>query len=535
MKETSMKNPVRLSNTTPVVASLVKRSPRRPGVGLVSLWFTFLLHVPWAVAGNTATLSFTDVSVQAGFFGNNSSWTGAWGDYDNDGNIDVMTLGHVQAITNSVSQLWHSNGDGTFSDVTIPAGLNPQNGDAHGAVWADFDTDGYLDLYISKGTQKADPNNYNELWRNNRDKTFTNIADSSRVTGRSHRSRGAYAVDYDRDSDLDLFTTSFDTPNILFRNDGGFQFIDVAGEAGLQRVDVENRTAAWADYDGDGLLDVFITKSSELFKNRGDGTFLDVTAASGITSSPFAQAGAWGDYDNDGDLDLYVTMGTENGAPVQDVLVRNNGNGTFTDVTAASGAINPTGALGVAWGDYDNDGFLDLYVVNTEKGPTQPNRLFHNNGNGTFTDEAGTAGVGAKTNGRGSDASFVDYNNDGFLDLFVCNGAGNTVGPYLLFRNDGNSNSWLRVLLKGQQSNRDGIGAKILLSGGGTKQFREHTEQHYMAQNSVPIHFGLGQATVIGALTVRWPSGITQKLRNIAVNQTLTIVEAGARSENSSY
>src|SRR4029077_12880602 len=132
------------------------------------------------------TLTFTDVSVEAGFFGNNSSWAAAWGDYDNDGNMDVMTLGHVQGITDSISQLWHNNGDETFTDVTVAAGLNPNNGDAHGAVWADFDKDGDLDLYISKGTPKANPNNYNELWRNNGDGTFTNIASSSNVTGRGH-------------------------------------------------------------------------------------------------------------------------------------------------------------------------------------------------------------------------------------------------------------------------------------------------------------------------------------------------------------
>lgn len=474
----------------------------------------------------TDTVTFTDVSVAAGFFGNNSSWTGAWGDYDNDGNIDVMTLGHVQGITASISQLWHNNGDETFTDVTIPAGLNPNNGDAHGAVWADFDKDGDLDLYISKGTPKANPNNYNELWQNNGDGTFTNVAGTSHVGGKSHRNRGSYAIDYDLDSDLDIFATSFETPNLLFRNDGGLQFVDVAGPAGLQRSEIENRTAAWADFDGDGLIDVLITKSCVLFKNLGDGTFADVTAAAGITPFDEAQAGAWGDYDGDGDLDLYITT---DGKRDQAVLYRNNGDGTFTDVTTASGAINNAGALGANWGDYDNDGFLDLYIVNTEDGTSQPNRLFRNNGDGTFTDVALTAGVGAKPGlGRGSDASFIDYNNDGFLDLFVCNGAGNTVGPYLLFRNNGNTNGWLKIILKGVQSNPNGIGAKLLLRAGDKKQFREYTGQHYMAQNYVPIHFGLGTATVIDSLTIQWPSGTRQTLRHPAINQTLTITEGAS-------
>jgi len=482
-------------------------------------------------SSDSGTLTFTDVSVQAGFFGNNSSWAAAWGDYDNDGNVDVMTLGHVQSLTNSISQLWHNNGDGTFTDVTTQAGLNPHNGDAHGALWSDIDSDGYLDLYVSKGTPKADPNNYNELWRNNGDGTFTNIASSSHVTGRSHRTRGAYAVDYDLDSDLDIFDTSFDTPNLLYRNDGGLQFIDVAEEAGLQRSDIENRTAAWADFDDDGFMDVLITRSSALFKDNGDGTFVDVTAAAGITSSVDAQSGAWGDYDNDGDLDLYVTMGEQNGPPIQGILYQNNGDGTFTDVTAASGAIDTAGALGVTWGDYDNDGFLDLYIVNTEKGTSDPNRLFRNNGDNTFTDVASIVGVGAKPGmGRGSDATFADYNNDGFLDLFVCNGAGNTVGPYLLYRNNGNSNGWLKVVLIGQQSNRSGIGAKIFLRAGGRTQFREYTGQHYMSQDHIPVHFGLGQATIVDSLSIQWPiGGPRQTLHHLAINQTITVTESTER------
>jgi hypothetical protein len=334
-------------------------------------------------------------------------------------------------------------------------------------------------------------------------------------------------VDYDLDSDLDIFATSFDTPNNLFRNDGGFQFVDVAEEAGLLRSDVENRTAAWADFDGDGLMDVFITRSSALFKNLGDGTFVDVTAAAGITASADAQGGAWGDYDNDGDLDLYVTMGEQNGPPLQGILYRNNGDGTFTDVTTASGAINIAGALGVTWGDYDNDGYLDLYIVNTEDGTSTPNRLFRNNGDGTFTDVATTAGVGAKPGaGRGSDATFADYNNDGFLDLFVCNGGGSSVGPYLLYRNNGNSNGWLNVVLIGQQSNRSGIGAKISLRAGRRQQFTEYTGQHYMSQNHIPVHFGLGRQPIVDSLSILWPSGIRQTLHHVAVNQTITVTES---------
>ena len=502
----------------------------------------------------TATVTtFTDVTVAAGFSGCptcqlNSTWCAAWADYDEDGFVDIITLGHIQDITGSISQLWHNNHDGTFTDVTSQAGLDPHNGDAHGAVWADFDNDGLVDLYISKGTLKTNPIDYNDLWHSNGDGTFTNIAQSAGVL-LGHRNRGAGAVDYDNDSYVDIFDTSFRrpqdhiSPNLLYHNNGDLTFTDVAALAGLQRNDVASRTAAWADFNGDGLMDVFITINDALYENNGDGTFTDVTVAAGIIdASPSVQAGAWGDYDNDGYPDLYVTLGAmgdsgdadgegDGGSLVPDaqlpnILYHNNGDGTFTDVTTQSGTSNVHGALGVTWEDYDNDGYLDLYIVNTQS-QSVLNRLFRNNGDGTFTDMAIEAGVGAKLpgDGRGSDASFADYNNDGFPDLFVCNGAGSTVGTYMLFKNNGNSNHWLKVALRGTRSNRSGIGAKLRLTAAGKTQYRQYTGQHYMGQNYIPVHFGLGQATSVSSLTIQWPSGTRQKLTNIIANQTITVVE----------
>jgi enediyne biosynthesis protein E4 len=497
-----------------------------------------------------AQTTFTDVTLQAGFPGVaelNSSWCVSWADYDGDGFIDIITLGHVQNLTGSISQLWHNNGDGTFTDVTFQAGMDHSNGDAHGAVWADYDNDGLLDLFVAKGTMKTNAIDYDELWKNNGDGTFTNIAHSAGVESLGHRNRGAAAIDYNTDSFLDIFDTSFQRPtgggeNLFYRSNGDLTFTDVAAAAGLQRPDIQNRTCAWADYDGDGLLDVFITQSDALYKNNGDGTFTDVTDAAGIIhNSDDVQASAWGDYDADGYPDLYVTRGVESSqgedgegalgsqvpdAQVPNILYHNNGDGTFTDVTIQTGTSNVAGALGVTWEDYNNDGNLDLYIVNS-KPPLLDNRLFRNNGDGTFTDMASQAGVGAKIpgNGRGSDATFGDYDNDGFPDLMVDNGGGTSVGWYMLFHNNGNGNSWLKVVLRGTRSNRSGIGAKLRLVAGGKTQYREYTGQHYMGQNYIPIHFGLGQATSVGSLTIQWPSGTRQKLTNIAANQTITVVE----------
>ena len=330
----------------------------------------------------------------------------------------------------------------------------------------------------------------------------------------------------------------------LHQNNGDLTFTEVAALAGLDRPYIENRTAAWSDFDGDGLLDVFIAQTDALYKNNGDGTFTDVTDAAGVIhNSANVQAAAWGDYDNDGYPDLYVTFGVNTGGladlceALQDlaaiplvtqlpgILYHNNGGGTFTDVTTQSGAVNVGGALGVTWEDYDNDGNLDLYIVNSVPA-NLANRLFRNNGSGTFTDVAAAAGY--KPNPGKDEAlmlpllimTMMDFQN-----LVVCNGGGITLGPYLLYHNNGNSNGWLKVVLRGTKSNASGIGAKLRLVARARTQYREYTGQHYMGQNYIPVHFGLGSASRVSSLTITWPSGTTQTLTNIAINQTITVVE----------
>ncbi len=239
-----------------------------------------------------------------------------------------------------------------------------------------------------------------------------------------------------------------------------------------------------------------------------------MTSAAGIVSG-LANSGAWGDFNNDGYPDLYAATN------FADILYQNNGDGTFTDVTVESGAINNFRALAADWGDYDNDGDLDLYVVNA----VRANRLFRNNGNATFTNVAASVGVAAKEFGNGSDASFIDYNNDGFLDLFVCNGAGPSPGPYLLFKNNGNLNHWLKIELIGQESNRGGVGARITLTAGTLTLHRQNFGQHGVAQNHIPVHFGLPGTTTVVSIVIEWPSGVRQELDNIPADQTITVTE----------
>jgi hypothetical protein len=188
---------------------------------------------------------------------------------------------------------------------------------------------------------------------------------------------------------------------------------------------------------------------------------------------------------------------------------------------------------GAAFFDYDNDGDQDIYLANgssrklDKAGRPPHDYLLRNNGDGTFTDVTEKAHLGDTAWSSG--VAVGDYNNDGFLDLFVCNGAGNKLGPYLLFRNNGNGNNWLKVVLRGQQSNRGGIGAKLTLTAGGETQFREYTgQQHYMGQNHTPVHFGLGQATSVNTLTIQWPSGTVDTLHSVPANSTITVVEGSS-------
>jgi hypothetical protein len=220
-------------------------------------------------------------------------------------------------------------------------------------------------------------------------------------------------------------------------------------------------------------------------------------------------------------------------------LYRNNEDGTFTDVTLqAFGVINKGWSSSAAWADFDNDGYLDLYIVNFGAFDSVPNSFYHNSGDGTFTEIAASAGVTGMGTGRGDETSrgdvaiVGDYNNDGFLDIFITNsqslGPFGVGGPYILYKNEGNNNNWLEIKTRGTLSNRDGIGAKVWVSTGDRTQYREQNGGTTLfGQNSTTLHFGLGSSSVIDRLKVEWPSGKSQELSNVAVNQILTLIEPG--------
>ena len=490
-----------------------------------------------------------------------------------------------------------------------------------GVAVADFDGDGLLDIYVTNSVGA------NALYRNTGDLRFVDIAAEAWVEDPASRSNGACAADYDNDGDTDLYVGNYG-PSKLFRNRGDATFEEVTAAAGLTEATLNLRTmgCAWGDYDADGLLDLIFVRHLDdsdpgvfawgqrdlsefadplaLFRNRGDGTFADVTVllgdpapSRGIVRGAGFQP-AFVDYDNDGDPDIYVVndfgdeitpnvlwrndgraasgaawvftdVSTASGTDVaingmgvalgdydldgftdfyitnidDAVLLRNNGDGTFSERTRDAGVgrgrIGVPEGYSVGWGtaffDYDNDGDQDLYLAagyldtDPDTNPVQqPNALFRNDGDGTFTDLPPWAS-GANDPGFGRGAAYGDFDGDGCLDLYVVN-----IGEFegrpgvaKLFRNNcASGNNWLMVRAVGTLSNRDGIGATIAVSAAGSTQRRTVTAgSSQMSQNMLAAHFGLGAATHVDTLTVRWPSGRSSKLTDLAANQVLVVTE----------
>ena len=326
----------------------------------------------------------------------------------------------------------------------------------------------------------------------------------------------------------------------LFRNDGTCIFTDVSSQAGALTSSFHAFGQVLADYDNDGDIDVFssaaqtantINGTVDLYRNNGDGTFTDVTVTSGIINES-GHGAVWGDYDNDGDVDLYVTNSNYSNTALNR-LYQNNGNGTFTEIAQSAGVSQSLGSYDGAWADFNNDGYLDLYVANagsTENDP--PNFLYLNNKNNTFTDVAVSSGAAGLLQGSSGSVSMTDYDNDGFMDIIITKGLStfSLEGPHELLRNGGNEGKWIKVALIGQQSNRMGVGARVVVSTdiGLTLTRQANGGVHQFSQDEPMLHFGLANSTSITNITVYWPSGIVQTLTNVAPNQFLTITETGA-------
>jgi hypothetical protein len=466
-------------------------------------------------------------------------------DFDNDGWVDIFAT-----RLNSRPLLYRNLGNGTFQDVAVVSGFTSTL-PANGPAWGDIDNDGDKDLYItsSGGTRFY-------LYVNNGNGTFTEqaIARGAAIAGVTRYGQSAAFGDYDSDGYLDIHTndwatdTSLSTSRLLRNlgaaNPGYFEDVTVAAglnvfrpsqtQGGGTDTNAYRYTSTFTDLDRDGHPDLAIAAdflTSQIFWDNGNGTFTDGTAAAGVGTDEDGMGSAIGDFDGDGRMDWFVSalVDVPGGFPDHsgNRLYRNNGDRTFTDQTDLAGVRDSGWSWGTTFLDHDNDRDLDLFVTNGWDTAVADQSHLYRNDSGTFTDISNAAGVTDTGMGRG--LLSLDYDNDGDLDVFLVNHGAKPI----LYRNDGgNSNDWLKIKLQGTESNRDGIGTIITVdpdnSVAGDEMVREiQGGSNFLSQNELTAHFGLGPSSgPVDSITVAWPSGTVQVLSNVAVNQVLSLVEA---------
>ena len=518
--------------------------------------------------------TFVDVTEEAGIhFKHNSGATehkhiietmgsgGVFFDYDTDGDVDLYFVdsGNVPSEKQQTSGnvLYRNEGDGRFTDVTEISGTG-NTGYGMAASAGDIDNDGDPDLYVANFRQ-------DKLYRNNGDGTFTDITEAAGIDN-TLWSIGAVYLDFDVDGDLDIFVVNYlvyemsmpvttykgivgyghprsyeGTPDVLYRNNGDGTFTNIAETAGVTNS-VEGRgmaAIAW-DYDQDGLPDIYVandTNRNFLYRNNGDGTFTDESTFIGVGYDERGVAeGSMGvdsaDYDGDGWFDLIVANSEKA------TLYKNEEGLFFFDATADSGLEQPTlPFIGFSplFLDYDNDGHVDMFCANGNPQDVvellvdhdtyaQRDQMFQNNGDGTYSDISEAAGDYFSKEFVGRAAATADYDNDGDMDIVIMNSNQRAV----LLRNDGgNRKNWLGIKLVGTQSNRGGIGAKVTLTTEDMTQIREvKSGSSYASGSDTRLLFGLGESQHVKKVSIVWQSGTLQELEDISTNQILTIVES---------
>src|ERR1700722_1990033 len=489
-------------------------------------------------------------------------------DYNNDGNLDIFFTNGADIVTLQKSspqyrnRLFRNNGDGTFTDVTEQAGLAGTGYDV-GVAIGDYDNDGYEDIFVG-GVHR------NTLYHNNGNGTFTDVTEKAGLAQPDKEygplwSVGAAWVDVNNDGLLDLFVVNYMSwdvnkepdckwegkpeychpklykplPNQLFLNNGNGTFTDVSAKSGIRAHLGKGMGVGVADYDGDGLPDIFVANDKVfnfLFHNKGNARFDEVAFETGVAlpeqGNVISGMGAdFRDLNNDGLPDITL-VGLDNETfPVY----RNDGKLGFTDVTAKSGMAllsAPMAGYSANIADFDNDGWKDIFVSRGHvQSPNmagrqvidQPNTVFRNLEGNKWSALTEDAGFAVQPPRRHRGAAVGDFNHDGKLDVVVTA----LSAPAEIWMNDSpDSNHWLEIALEGTKSNRDGIGARIRVSAGGFVQFNHmSTAAGYASSSAAPVHFGLGGARVAEEIEIRWPSGTLQKLKDIQGDQILHVKE----------
>ena len=547
------------------------RRPRR----LLGLFFALMLPT----TATAAAPRFVDVTVEAGVdylqhsvlqppdcvfgdFCEPDRMTGgaAVGDIDSDGDLDLFVTrlyAHDLLFCNRLVE----TGVARFENCTRGSGLRDFVLQSNGAGFVDVDNDGDLDLFVGTLAAASDTaNDRNLLFINDGSGRFSEEAaqrGADAPSGTRRRIFGLTFGDFDRDGWVDLYTTEwaprFGSNSRLLRNlgpDAPGHFEDVTDAAGVSLDGVHAFAPAFTDLDGDGWLDLAVAADfggSRLFWNNRDGSFSDGTTAAKVATDENGMGSTFGDFDGDGDLDWFVTSIFDpdqtceiegcNWGYSGNRLYRNEGGRVFSDATDEAGVRDGSWGWGAGFLDYDNDGDLDLAMTNGIDFPTtvddafrtDPARLWENDGSGVMSEVAAERGLVDTRSGKG--LLVFDYDQDGDLDLLMVN---NGAGP-ALFRNDGgNAKDWLRVRIAGAPGEAEGLGVRVTLrvSDESSAQLREiGTGTHFLAQSERVAHFGLGDGSdPVYEVTVRWPDGRTRRLRQVDRNQTLVLPAPAASS-----
>ncbi len=538
---------------------------------------SFFLTLNLLIATSHAQMSvqFVDVTTEAGitfkhvsgasdrkFYLETMGSGAAFFDYDSDGDLDLYIVNGAplpgfEMDTPPTNVLYQNDGNGGFVEVTKQAGVGDL-GYGMGCVAADYDNDGDTDLYVTNFGN-------NVLYQNNGDGTFRDVTVHAGVGNGEKWSSSCAFVDYNHDGNLDLYVVNYldydlttdrdwfdprgrriysnpqvyaGVPDTLYRNNGDGTFTDVTRQAGIYNKTGKGLGVTCGDYDNDGRIDIYVandTTPNFLYRNSGDGRFVDIGPFAGAAYNEHgvAEGGMgvdFGDYNNDGSLDIFVT----NFSNETNTLYHNTADGALVDFTNIAG-LGEVSFLKLAFGtkffDANNDGALDLFVANGHLYPTesdaleyaQTDQFFLNTGEGDFVDVSEQSGEYFSIRMVGRGASFGDYDNDGDTDIFVVNL--NQEG--ILLRNEsGNGHNWLTIKTVGVKSNRDGIGTRVEVVTHSRIQLKEvQAGSSYLSGHDLRLIFGLGTETKAEMVKVTWPSGVVQTLADVEANQLLIITE----------